>query len=160
MTSFLGSRISLSPQRCAFSIALFACFPHWICTDTGAQVGSCLRQCFDLCQTMNRCKMSYSLIKGSETYADAHLVTFDGFVIPFHKVIFVLKSLQGCKFEIFICAQSRDSQVTLSHLSDLSYMADCQSIFRPLSASNSMARLFGESSPTSMMAHTRTRTRT
>lgn len=74
---------------------------------------------------MKSSKMSFSLIKGSETYADVHLVTFDGFVIPFHRVILLYKGLQDRKFEIFIRAQFRDSQVPSSRLSDLSYITDC-----------------------------------
>ncbi|KAH0361045.1 hypothetical protein KCU65_g8964, partial [Aureobasidium melanogenum] len=51
-------------------------------------------------------KMSFSVIKGSDSYADTHLMTFDGFVIPFHTWVFFIRGLQGCKFEIFIRAQS------------------------------------------------------
>ncbi|KAK6003613.1 hypothetical protein QM012_009384 [Aureobasidium pullulans] len=54
--------------------------------------------------------MSFNLIKGSDTYADARLLTFDGFVIPFHRVIFLIKGLQGCKFEALIRDQFRDPQ--------------------------------------------------
>ncbi|KAG9953379.1 hypothetical protein KCU85_g1201, partial [Aureobasidium melanogenum] len=51
-------------------------------------------------------KMSFSVIKGSDSYADTHLMTFDGFVIPFHTWVFFIRGLQDCKFEVFIRAQS------------------------------------------------------
>ncbi|KAH0030710.1 hypothetical protein KCU78_g2981, partial [Aureobasidium melanogenum] len=58
-------------------------------------------------------KMSISLIKGSDTYPDVHLLTFDGFVIPFHRLVFILKGLQGCKLKTFLDDQFRDSKVPI-----------------------------------------------
>ncbi|KAG9659596.1 hypothetical protein KCU95_g1389, partial [Aureobasidium melanogenum] len=57
--------------------------------------------------------MSFSLIKGSDTYPDVHLMTFDGFVIPFHRLVFILKGLQGCKLKIFLDDQFRDSKTPI-----------------------------------------------
>ncbi|KAH0343778.1 hypothetical protein KCU83_g8609, partial [Aureobasidium melanogenum] len=62
---------------------------------------------------MDRPKMSFSLIKGSDTYPDVHLMTFDGFVIPFHRLVFILKGLQGCKLKIFLDDQFRDSKTPI-----------------------------------------------
>lgn len=69
--------------------------------------------------------MMFSLIKGSDIYADARLMTFDGFVIPFHRVVFVLKQLKGCKLETLLNDHfRRDPQVPLSNLSVLLRIAD------------------------------------
>ncbi|KAG9851642.1 hypothetical protein KCU98_g3842, partial [Aureobasidium melanogenum] len=62
---------------------------------------------------MDRPKVSFSLIKGSDTYPDVHLMTFDGFVIPFHRLVFILKGLQGCKLKTFLDDQFRDSKTPI-----------------------------------------------
>jgi hypothetical protein len=81
-----------------------------------------------LCQAMDR-KMSFSITPGSSKYADAHLVTLDGIVIPFHRIIFDIVSedrqLAGCGLELYINSQWRDAQVLPSTLSLLVCTADC-----------------------------------
>jgi hypothetical protein len=64
---------------------------------------------------MHHRKMSLSILPGDSKYADAHLMTSDGFIIPFHRIVFHIASedrqLAGCEFELFINAQWRDTQV-------------------------------------------------
>ena len=63
---------------------------------------------------MHQRKMNF--ITGSPAYADAHLVSSDGLVIPFHRIIFHMSSqegkLAGCELELYINSQWRDNQVS------------------------------------------------
>jgi len=72
--------------------------------------------------------MSFADLCGDSACADALLVALDGFVIPFHRIIFRIaprdRQLAGCAFELYINSQYQHAKVYPTNASVLGYIAD------------------------------------
>ncbi|KAH0294431.1 hypothetical protein KCU62_g286, partial [Aureobasidium sp. EXF-3399] len=67
-------------------------------------------------------KMSFANLCGDSVLADARLVALDGFVIPFHRIIFRIapqdRQLAGCAFELYINSHYQDAKTPIPLLFD------------------------------------------
>ncbi|KEQ72939.1 hypothetical protein M436DRAFT_82211 [Aureobasidium namibiae CBS 147.97] len=66
--------------------------------------------------------MSFANLCGDSVLADARLVALDGFVIPFHRIIFRIapqdRQLAGCAFELYINSHYQDAKTPIPLLFD------------------------------------------
>ena len=73
--------------------------------------------------------MSFANLCGDSVLADARLLALDGFIFPFHRLIFHVapedRQLKNCDFQSYINSQYQDGQVLSLSVFVLGRNTDC-----------------------------------